>query len=78
MPHLLTGSLLASLILPLWVWQLEHGRELSALKEKVDVAQETGVANCVLDNQMAQGLATLDGCVEVLERQGRFLLDHQE
>ena len=24
------------------------------------------------------GLATLDGCVELLERQGRFLLDQQE
>ena len=56
-------------------WQLEHGRELSTLKEKVNVAQETGVANHVLDNQTALGLVTLDGHVEVLERQGRFLLD---
>ena len=56
-------------------WQLEHGQELSALKEKVDATQETGVANCVLNNQTAMGLASLDGRVELLERQGRFLLD---
>ena len=49
-------------------WQLEQGWELNTLKEKVDVAQETGVANCVLDNQTALRLATLDGCVEVLKR----------
>ena len=59
-------------------WQLEQGRELSALKEKVDVVQDTGVANCILDNQTAQEMATLDGCVEVLEKQGSFLLDRQE
>ena len=56
-------------------WQLEQGRELSALREKVDAAQDTGVANCVLDNQTALGLASLDGRVETLEGQGRFLLD---
>ena len=59
-------------------WQLEHGQELNALKEKVDAAQETGVTNRVLDNQTALRLATLDRRVEVLERQGRFLLDRQE
>ena len=32
-------------------WQLEQGRELSALKEKIDATQETGVANHILDNQ---------------------------
>ena len=60
------------------MWQLEQEQELNTLKEKVDAAQETGVANCVLDNQTALGLATLNGHVEVLERQGRFLLDQQE
>ena len=60
------------------VWQLEQGRELSALKEKVNVTQEIGVANRVLDGQTAMGLAGLDGCVELLEKQGRFLLDRQE
>ena len=40
--------------------------------------QETGVANCILDGQMAMGLAGLDGHVELLEKQGRFLLDQQE
>ena len=60
------------------VWQLEQGRELSALKEKIDVTQEIGVANCVLDGQTAMGLAGLDGRVELLEKQGRFLLDQQE
>ena len=59
-------------------WQLEQGRELSALREKVDAAQDTGVANCVLDNQTALGLASLDRRVETLEGQGRFLLDRQE
>ena len=57
---------------------MEQGQELKTLKEKVDATQETGVANCVLDNQTAMGLATLDGCVGLLERQGRFLLDRQE
>ena len=56
-------------------WQLEQGRELSTLREKVDAAQDTGVANCILDNQTALGLASLDGRVETLEGQGRFLLD---
>ena len=60
------------------VWQLEQGQELSALKEKVDTMQETSVANCVLDGQTAMGLASLDGRVELLEKQGRFLLDWQE
>ena len=59
-------------------WQLEQGRELSALKEKVDMMQETGVANRVLDGQTAMGLASLDGHIELLEKQGRFLLDRQE
>ena len=59
-------------------WQLEQGWELSALKEKVDAMQETGVANRILDGQMAMGLAGLDGRVELLEKQGRFLLDQQE
>ena len=59
-------------------WQLEQGRELSVLKEKINVAQETGVVNCVLDGQTAMGLASLDGHVELLEKQGRFLLDWQE
>ena len=59
-------------------WQLEQGRELSALREKIDVAQDTGVANRVLDNQTALGLTSLDGRVETLESQGRFLLDRQE
>ena len=59
-------------------WQLEQGRELSALKEKVDVIQETGVANRILDGQTAMGLASLDGHVKLLEKQGRFLLDWQE
>ena len=59
-------------------WQLEQGRELGALKEKIDAAQDTGVANRILDNQTAMGLASLDGRVETLEGQGRFLLDRQE
>ena len=59
-------------------WQLEQGWELSALKEKIDVTQEIGVANHVLDGQTAMGLAGLDGRVELLEKQGRFLLDRQE
>ena len=59
-------------------WQLEQGRELSALREKVDAAQDTGVTNCVLDSQTALGLASLNGRVETLEGQGRFLLDQQE
>ena len=59
-------------------WQLEQGRELSALKEKINATQEIGVANCVLDGQMAMGLAGLNGRVELLEKQGRFLLDWQE
>ena len=59
-------------------WQLEQGRELSALREKIDAVQDTGVANRILDNQTAQGMATLDGRVEVLEKQGSFLLDRQE
>ena len=57
---------------------MEQGQELSALKEKIDVTQETGVTNCVLDSQTAMGLAALDGHIELLERQGRFLLDQQE
>ena len=60
------------------VWQLKQGQELSALKEKIDVTQEIGVANCVLDGQTAMGLAGLNGCVKLLEKQGRFLLDQQE
>ena len=56
-------------------WQLEQGRELSALKEKVDAMQETGVANHILDGQTAMGLASLNGRVELLEKQGKFLLD---
>ena len=60
------------------VWQLEQGRELSALKEKIDATQEIGVANRVLDGQTAMGLAGLDGRVKLLEKQGRFLLDRQE
>ena len=60
------------------MWQLEQGQELSALKEKIDATQEIGVANCVLDGQTAMGLAGLDGRVEPLEKQGRFLLDRQE
>ena len=59
-------------------WQLEQGRELSALKEKVDKARDIEVANRVLDNQTAMGLSSLDGRVGVLERQGEFLLDRQE
>ena len=31
-----------------------------------------------MDNQASLGLATLDGRIKVLERQGRFLLDCQE
>ena len=42
-------------------WQLEQGWELSALKEKIDMTQEIGVANRVLDGQMAMGLAGLNG-----------------
>ena len=59
-----------------WAWQLEQGRELSALKEKVDamqekvdVMQETGIANRILDGQTAMGLAGLDGCIKLLEKQ---------
>ena len=59
-------------------WQLEQGQELSALREKVDAVQDTGVTNCILDNQTAQGMATLDGRVETLEKQWKFLLDQQE
>ena len=59
-------------------WQLEQGRELSALKEKINATQEIGVANRVLDGQTAMGLAGLNGRVELLEKQGRFLLDQQE
>ena len=59
-------------------WQLKQSQELSALKEKIDVTQETGVANRVLDGQTAMGLASLDGHVKLLEKQGRFLLDQQE
>ena len=40
--------------------------------------QETGVTNHILDGQTAMGLASLDGHVELLEKQGRFLLDQQE
>ena len=40
--------------------------------------QETGVANRILDGQMAMGLASLNGCVELLEKQRQFLLDRQE
>ena len=54
-------------------WQLEQGQELSALKEKVDATQETGVTNHILDNQTALGLATLDGHVEVLDTGGEGL-----
>ena len=57
---------------------MEQGQEPSTLKEKVDAMQEMGVANRVLDGQMATGLASLDGRVELLEKQGRFLLDRQE
>ena len=59
-------------------WQLEQGWELSALKEKINATQEIGVANCVLDSQTAMGLAGLDRRVELLKKQGRFLLDRQE
>ena len=59
-------------------WQLEQERELSALKEKIDATQEIGVTNRVLDGQTAMGLAGLNGHVELLEKQGRFLLDQQE
>ena len=51
---------------------------MSALKEKINATQEIGVANHVLDGQTAMGLAGLDGRVELLEKQGRFLLDRQE
>ena len=51
---------------------------MSALREKVDAVQDTGVTNRILDNQTAQGMATLDGHVKTLEKQGRFLLDRQE
>ena len=57
---------------------MEQGRELSVLKEKIDATQEIGVANCVLDGQMAMGLAGLNGRIKLLEKQGRFLLDQQE
>ena len=59
-------------------WQSEQGQELSALKEKIDATQEIGVTNRVLDGQTAMGLAGLNGCVKLLEKQGRFLLDQQE
>ena len=42
------------------------------------MTQEIGVGNCVLDGQMAMGLAGLNGYVKILEKQGRFLLDWQE
>ena len=42
------------------------------------MTQEIGVANRVLDGQTAMGLAGLDGCIKLLEKQGRFLLDWQE
>ena len=42
------------------------------------MTQEIGVASHVLDGQTAMGLAGLDGHVELLEKQGRFLLDQQE
>ena len=42
------------------------------------MTQEIGVANRVLDGQTAMGLAGLNGCVELLEKQGWFLLDWQE
>ena len=61
-----------------YVWQLKQSQELSTLKEKIDATQETGVANRVPDGQTAIGLASLDGWVELLEKQGRFLLDQQE
>ena len=48
------------------------------MKEKIDTTQEIGAANHVLDGQTAMGLAGLDGRVELLEKQGRFLLDQQE
>ena len=48
------------------------------MKEKIDATQEIGVANRVLDGQTAMGLAGLNGHVELLEKQGRFLLDRQE
>ena len=57
---------------------MEQGQELSALKEKIDATQEIGVANHVLDGQTAMGLAGLNGHIELLEKQGRFLLDRQE
>ena len=44
----------------------------------MDATQEAGIANRILNNQTALGLSTLDGRVEVLERQGRFLLNQQE
>ena len=53
-------------------------QELRVMKEKLDATQETRIVNRTLNNQTTQGLATLDGCVEVLERQGSFLLDSQE
>ena len=42
------------------------------------MTQEIGVANRVLDGQTAMGLAGLNQRVELLEKQGRFLLDRQE
>ena len=42
------------------------------------MVQDTGVTNRILDNQTAQGMSTLDGRIEVLEKQGSFLLDQQE
>ena len=53
-------------------------QELRVMKEKLDATQETRIVNHTLNNQTTQGLATLDRCVEVLERQGSFLLDSQE
>ena len=42
------------------------------------MVQDTGVANHILDNQTALGLAFLDGRIKTLEGQGKFLLDRQE
>ena len=50
----------------------------AGVREKIDAVQDTGVTNRILDNQTAQGMATLDGRVKVLEKQGSFLLDWQE
>ena len=56
----------------------KKGQNCNTLKEKLDAAQEVGVANHVLDNQMVLSLGTLDGHVGVLENQRVFLLDCQE